>query len=133
MKRKYITTLLIITFFILVSFFSMNFNKQSKIIGKTYIANLGETCKDGIGTLHKYRVLQFDKDSVIISHKITAHVNSSELKILYEHMFDNLTEKHKWEISKGKIIIQKFYEFNNLEIKEKKIITEKIEFTEQRK
>ena len=132
MKRKYIITLLIMTFFILVVFFCMNFNQQSKIIGKTYIANLVETCKDGIGTLHKYRVLQFDKDSVKISYKVTANVNSLELKILYEHMFDNL-EKHKWENSKGKIIIQKFYEFNNLEIKEKKLITEKIEFTEQQK
>jgi hypothetical protein len=46
-------------------------------------------------------------------------------------MFDNLTEKHKWKISKGKIIIQGFNEFNNLEIKNKVLISKEIEFTEQ--
>ena len=115
-----------------------NSNAQTRLIGKTYIAKIGETCKDGIGSLYKYRILKFSASYVTISYKIDAYVSNGS-KDTYEHMYDELTKNYKWKIQNDILIIQNFEEYGKLEIQNTKIIgkdinsMESIEFKEELK
>ena len=129
---KKILTLLILTFWFI------NCNGQTKLSGKTYVAAIGATCKDGIGMIYTSRILKFDKNTVTSSYKVTASV-SPELKDGYEHMYDDLTKTYKWKINKNVLIIENCKELGELKIQKSKIIGRDndgmtaIEFIEQTK
>jgi hypothetical protein len=130
MKKNFI---LIFLFFWLISC-----NGQTKLAGKTYVAEIGATCKDGIGMIYTSRILKFDKNTVTSSYKVIASV-SPELKAGYEHMYDDLTKTYKWKINKDIIIIENCKELGNLKIQKSKLIGQDndsmtaIEFIEQTK
>ncbi|WP_160136954.1 hypothetical protein [Chryseobacterium sp. c4a] len=123
---------------IFLPFLFINGNRQTKLEGKTYIAELPATCKDGIGMIYTSRILTFDKNTVTSSYKVVASV-SKERKNTYEHMYDNLTKVYKWKIEKNVLIFENCKEYGMLKIQNSKIIgydndwMTAIEFKEQTK
>lgn len=123
---------------ILLSFMFISCNGQVELNGKTYVAKIGETCKDGIGMIYTSRILKFDKSTVTSSYKVIASV-SPERKYGYEHMYDSLTKTYKWRIDKGNLIIENGKELEKMKILNTKLIgydnnwNRQIEFTEQTK
>jgi len=115
-----------------------NSNAQRKLIGKTYVAEIGATCKDGIGMIYKYRILKFDKNTVTSSYKVVASV-SPELKKRYEQMYDDLTKTYNWKIEKDVLLIKNCNEFSKMTIQKSRIVgydndwKQSIEFAEQTK
>lgn len=105
---------------------SLKANAQASPMGKRYIAEVGATCKDGIGMLYTYRILDFKKDSVVISYKVLAEV-IPERKEMYEHMYDNLEKTYKWKVKKGILIIDNCNEFNKMTIQKSTLINKNIE------
>lgn len=102
-----------ILFFFLIIF---TCKAQQNFVGKTYVANISETCKDGVGTLKTLRVLKFDKNTVTISHQVVAYVADNELKRNYEHLYDNVTKTYKWTIYKNTLILKNGKETEKLTI-----------------
>lgn len=125
----------ILTFFISI-FTLMNGIGQTKLSGKTYTAEIETTCKAGIGTLFKYRVLKFGANTVTSYYKIIADV-APKLKAGYEHMYDNLTKRFQWKIDKGNLLFEDCKEFGEIKIQGSKLIVKdnkwkkELEFTEQ--
>lgn len=123
---------------IVVSFCFISCNGQTKLAGKTYVAKIVETCKDGIGMIYISKVLEFDEYTVTSSFKVTASV-SPELKDKYVHMYDHLTKTYKWKIDKGVLIFENCKEFGALNIQKSKISAKDndwnttVEFIEQTK
>ncbi|MDN3693892.1 hypothetical protein QWZ06_17175 [Chryseobacterium tructae] len=123
---------------IFLPFLFINGNRQTKLEGKTYVAEIGATCKDGIGMIYTSRILKFDKNTVTSSYKVVASV-SKERKNTYEQMYDNLTKVYKWKIEKNVLIFENCKEFGTLKIQNSKIIgydndwMKAIEFKEQTK
>ena len=115
-----------------------NTDAQTKITGKTYIAEIEATCKDGIGMIYKYRILKFDKNTVTISYKVFASV-APERKKGYEGMYDYLTKTYQWKVEKDILLIENCKEFSKMKIYKSKIIgydndwNQPIEFVEQTK
>jgi len=132
--KKYIFLLIVFTMIIACQ----NSNAQTKLIGKTYVAEIGATCKDGIGMIYKYRILKFDKNTVTSSYKVFASV-SPELKKGYEQMYDDLTKTYNWKIEKNALLIENCNEFSKMTIQKSRIVgydndwKQSIEFTEQTK
>lgn len=121
---------------IILPFCFISCNGQTKLAGKTYVAKIGATCKDGIGMIYTSRILKFDKNTVTSFYKVTASV-SPDLKEGYEHMYDHLTKTYKWKMKKGVLIFENCKEFGVLNIQNSKIIGQDndwktaIEFIEQ--
>lgn len=121
-------------FFVLIAFtcVSIKVNAQTTLIGKRYITEAGETCKDGIGMLYTYRILDFKKDSVVIYYKVIADV-ISERKSMYEHMYDNLKKTYKWKVKKDVLIIDQCKEFSKMTIQKSTLISQNLIFNEETK
>jgi hypothetical protein len=108
----------------LFTFFSFSFiicNGQTKLSGKTYVAEVGATCKYGVGMIWTYQILEFKKDSVTVSYRVNASV-ASDRKEMYEHMYDHLKKTYKWKRSKNKLIIENYPEISKLTVQKSKII-----------
>jgi hypothetical protein len=112
---KKISTLIFISFCFTSSY------AQTKLAGKIYIAEVGETCKDGIGMIYTSRILKFDSNLVTSYYKVYASV-SPELKEGYEHMYDHLIKTYKWEIRNDILVFENCKEFGILKIQKSKII-----------
>ncbi len=125
-------TIILKLFFVLIAFacVSLKENAQTTLIGKRYIAQVGETCKDGIGMLYTYRILDFKKDSVVIYYKVIAEV-IPERKAMYEHMYDNLKKPYKWKVKKGILIIDNCKEFNKMTIQKSTLIGQNLVFNQE--
>ena len=125
---------------ILVSFSLISCNRQTKLEGKTYVAEIKQTCKEGIGSLFISRVLKFDRNIVTSSYKVVASLSevSQERKNGYENMYDNLTKTYKWRIDKGVLILENDKDLGKFKIQKSKLIgydndwMMAIEFTEKK-
>jgi hypothetical protein len=122
--------------FIFLSFSFISCNGQTKLSGKTYVAEVGATCKDGVGMIWTYQILEFKKDSVTVSYRVNASV-ASDRKEMYEHMYDYLKKTYKWKRSKNILTIENYPEISKLTIQKSKIIArynermENVIFTEE--
>ena len=129
--------LFLLTIFVLI-IACQNTDAQTKLIGKTYIAEIGATCKDGIGMIYKYRILKFDKNTVTSSYKVVASV-APERRKGYESMYDDLTKTYQWKTEKDILLIENCKEFSKMKIQKSRIIgydndwKQAIEFVEQTK
>ncbi len=115
--------ILILSLFLLLPVSKIN--AQEQLEGKAYRAQISEICKEfenGGCTLRVYRLLEFGKDSVNITYKVTADCVPEELGGNYEKLYDNLTEKHKWTVEGDHVIIDGFSEYGTLVIQEEKLI-----------
>ena len=116
------------TFFIKLFFalaflnsFANNLEAQTKLTGKTFKAQTGQLCKDGLGTIYTYCLLDFKKDSVTISHSAIADV-VPEKKDMYEHAYDNLAQVYKWKVHKNLLSIIGCKEYNQLTMKNSQLV-----------
>jgi hypothetical protein len=110
---------------IFLTFWLISCNGQTKLAGKTYVAEIGATCKDmtdGGCMIFTYRILEFKQDSVTISYRVKASCTPKERENGYEHMYDNLTKIYKWKINKDILIIENCKEFGKLKIQKSKLI-----------
>jgi len=110
-------------------------NTQVDPTGKTYSAKVNETCKtmsDGGCMIYTYRVLNFKKDSVIVSYRVIAECSTKSLEKGYENMHNNLTKTYKWTLKNETINIEGFDEYGTLSIANSKLIgKDNIEFIEE--
>lgn len=109
-----------ILFFLFILF---NCKAQQNFDGKIYVATIGETCKDGIGTLKTSRILKFDKNTVTSSYQVIAYVSNTESKNTYEHMYDYLTKTYTWKIHKNTLILKNNTETEKLTIQNYSLTT----------
>ena len=109
----------------LMLFCSFTVSAQDNILGKTYKAQIGESCRkttEGGCMVYTFRVLEFEKDSVIITYKVKASCEPKERENGLEKMYDRLIEKYKWSITDRIINIQGFNEYGKLSIEAEKLI-----------
>lgn len=114
----------IIKLFSVLTFLTCFFTKvgaQTKLTGKTYVAEVGATCKDGVGMIWTYRILDFKKDSVVVSYRVKENI-IPERKGMYEHMYDNLKKTYKWKNNNKIVSIENCKEFSKLTIQKSKLI-----------
>ena len=106
-------------------------------IGKTYSAKIGETCKvmtDGGCMIYTYQILNFKKDSVVVSYRVIADCTSKEKEKGYENMYNELTKTYKWTLKDKMIHIAGLDDYGTLTIQDLKLIGKsKIEFIEEPK
>lgn len=116
--------------------FMISCDQPTRLEGKIYIAEIQQTCKDGVGSLFISRILKFNKNTATSFYKVVASV-SPERKKSYEHMYENLTKTYKWRISKDILIIENGKELVEFKIQKSKLTgydndwKKAIEFTEQ--
>ena len=112
-------------------------NSHFDPIGKTYSAKIGETCKsmDGGGCMiYTFRILNFKKDSVVVSYRVKADCTSKEKEKGYENMYNDLTRTYKWTVNDKIIHIAGLDDYGALSIQDSKLIGKnKIEFMEESK
>jgi len=96
---------------------------QTKLTGKTFISEAGATCRDGIGMIYTYRILDFKNDSVIVSYRVVESVIPEKIG-MYEHMYDNLKKIFKWNVNKNILTIENCKEFNKMTIQESTLISQ---------
>ena len=110
---------------------------QTKPTGKTYTAEVAATCKDGVGMIWIYCVLEFTKDSVTISYRVEESVIEAR-KGTYVHMYDHLKKTCRWKSTDNRLTIEHCNEFRNWKLQESTITAENSEkkqivFTEEKK
>lgn len=110
---------------IILSFWLINCNGQTKLAGKTFVAEVGATCKDmtdGGCMILTYRILEFKQDSVTISYRVKASCTPKERENGYEQMSDNLKKTYRWKIRKNILVIENCSEISQLTVQKSKII-----------
>lgn len=96
-----------------------------KLANKTYIAEMGATCKDmtdGGCMIYTYRILEFKKDSVTVSYRVKANCTSKDRENGYEQMYDNLKKTYRWKSYKNILTLENFSEISNFTVDKSKII-----------
>lgn len=114
----------LIALFAFLTCFSIASNAQNKVIGKTYTAKYSEICKDrtdGGCMIYTWRVLAFEKDSVVVSYRTEAHCTPKEIEQNYEHMYDELVKSYKWTAKNNTITIQEFNEYGDFTFQNNKL------------
>src|SRR5687768_17354951 len=116
------------TFFIKLFFalaflnsFANDLKAQTKLTNKTFKAQTGQLCKDGLGTIYTYCLLNFKKDSVIVSHSVIADV-LPEKKDRYEDAYDNSAQVYKWKVQKNLLSIIGCKEYSQLTMKNSQLV-----------
>ncbi len=107
---------------------------QKDLSGKIYKALIAEDCKempDGGCMIYTYRILNFKKDSVIVSSRVIAKCTPKEIKYNYS-MNDNPVKTFRWNRKNDTITIEGFNEYGKLIFQNSKLIGEnKIVFEEE--
>ncbi|MES2592819.1 MAG: hypothetical protein V4608_13125 [Bacteroidota bacterium] len=118
---------------LLLIFHMIDGKTQNDIIGKTFKAKEGATCKefnDGGCMIYTYLLLNFNKDSVVVSYKVVANCSPKEREYGYTHMYDRLTKTYKWTMSNNIVDIEGFIEHGKLTLTDSKLISKKNVFIE---
>jgi hypothetical protein len=119
-------------FIVVVLAFSFTVKSQKNVIGKTYSAKTGTTCKefsDGGGCLiDTYCYLTFEKDSVVIIYKQISYC-SPKIKDTFCTKDNNIFRRYKYIFYRDGIKIKDFDIYGKLILKGKKMIG-KYEFKE---
>ena len=101
--------------------FANDLKAQTKLTNKTFKAQTGELCKDQLGTIYTYCLLDFKKDSVTVSQSVIADV-PPEKKAMYEDAYDNSAKVYKWKIHNNLLSIIDCKEYSQLTMKNLQLV-----------
>ncbi len=103
----------------------MSFSNASKekpeLIGKSFKALVGETCKDMIGggcMIYTYERLTFHQDSVTISYEVDAKCFPEEREKNYSNLHTYLSKNYNWSSKNDTIRIYGHSDFKELIIRD---------------
>ncbi|OQP46821.1 hypothetical protein A4H97_04670 [Niastella yeongjuensis] len=105
----------------LLTSFASGLKAQTKLTNKTFKAEIGQLCKDELGTIYTYCLLNFKKDSVTVSTSVIADV-PPEKKDIYEHADDNSAKVYKWKAHNNLLSIIDCKEYSQLTIKKSQLV-----------
>jgi hypothetical protein len=94
------------------------------IIGKTYEAEVGASCKiyaKGSCMIYEYDALTFKKDTVMVSNRQAANCTDKEKEGRYKRSGEQ-SKSYKWTISNDTLTIENFNDYGKLVVKENQLI-----------
>ncbi len=95
--------------------------EKPELIGKSFKALVGETCKDMIGggcMIYTYERLTFHQDSVTISYEVDAKCFPEVQEKNYSHLYSDLSKNYNWNSKNDTISIYGFSDFKELIIRD---------------
>jgi hypothetical protein len=95
--------------------------EKTELIGKSFKALVGETCKDMIDggcMIYTYEWLTFHQDSVTISYEVKAYCTPVEREKNYTNLYSDLSKNYNWSLKHDTIRIHGNSDFNELIIRD---------------
>jgi hypothetical protein len=110
--------------FILLSVCSMRTFAQSRPEGKTFRAQISNSCHKMVGggcTILTFCSISFDKDSALVSYYVEAYCTDTTLEESYEENGKQKGKMYAWHLEKDTVTIKGFTDYDRLQLVENRL------------